>query len=153
MCTTVLRLSVRRRRDVVQARQQARQVARLLGFGPFDQACIAAAVFEIACHLLERPRRGELKFQIRGQSLEIAAAASEPEGDVLPGAALRLEKCLPDHALGVDRTDLAWVIQEVARVAPTDVFAEMRRQNQEMLQALYDLHASRTGLKRERPAA
>ena len=48
MGTSLLTLILRSKRDILLARQRARQVAGLLGYKPRDQAVIAAAVFEIS---------------------------------------------------------------------------------------------------------
>src|SRR5579872_4241566 len=42
----ILRLTTKR--DVVRARQRARQLAGLLGFGPDEQVCLAAGTFALA---------------------------------------------------------------------------------------------------------
>ena len=66
MITSLLTLRVRSRRDVLVARQRARQVAGLLRFSPRRQHMIAAAVFEIAFGLTRRPGGGTLQFELHG---------------------------------------------------------------------------------------
>src|SRR5262249_30282529 len=48
MQVPLLLLPLRRKRDALLARRQARQVASLLRFDPGEQACVAALVFELA---------------------------------------------------------------------------------------------------------
>src|SRR5262249_22503683 len=50
-------IPVRRQRDALLARRQARQVARLLGFDAAEQACIAGLVFELAAQALTQAAR------------------------------------------------------------------------------------------------
>jgi hypothetical protein len=150
------------KRDVVLARQRARQIARLLGFDPREQVCLAAAVFEIACTAREDSRRPTLEFRIRNQLLEVfpvySSAPDHCRKRIGPGRDLRLEKLLPERAHNVDASDLAWIVQEVGRLAPVNVFEEMRRQNQELLWTLHEVQTSqavpvRSSSARQKPAA
>jgi anti-sigma regulatory factor (Ser/Thr protein kinase) len=154
MSTPLLRVLVRRRRDVVLARQHARQVARLLGFDPDEQSVIAAAVFEIAYAAAQRRARGALEFHLHAGRLEVAFLDDAP---FRPVRGMRLVRRLPEQAGDVDPSDLGWVVREVTRRAPPDVLEEMRQQNQELLRALHQLQAApaedRTAAARHRPAA
>src|SRR5918912_234983 len=49
-------------RDVVIARQRARQVASLLGFGGQDQSRIATATSEICRNVVQYARKGRCEF-------------------------------------------------------------------------------------------
>ncbi len=60
--TEILRVELRDDRDVVLARQRARQVAALLGFEPQDQARIATAVSEVSRNAVLYGGSGRVEF-------------------------------------------------------------------------------------------
>ncbi len=62
--TPILSVHIRGERDVVAARQRARQVSALLGFGDQDQARVATAVSEIARNAHQYSGGGQLDFSI-----------------------------------------------------------------------------------------
>jgi signal transduction histidine kinase/CheY-like chemotaxis protein len=59
-------LVIRYEQDVVLARQQARHIARLVGFDTQDQTRVATAVSEIARNAFEYARSGRIEFSIEG---------------------------------------------------------------------------------------
>jgi signal transduction histidine kinase/CheY-like chemotaxis protein len=63
---TLLRVAIRYERDVVLARQRARQIAALVGFDIQDQTRIATAVSEIARNAFEYARGGHVEFRLEG---------------------------------------------------------------------------------------
>jgi signal transduction histidine kinase len=71
-------------RDVVTARQRARDVARRLGFAPQDQTRVAIAVSEVARNAVQHAGRGVLEFAIDEQAPQSLAACVRDEG---PGIA------------------------------------------------------------------
>ena len=151
MVTSLLVLPVHRKRDVLSARTRARQVARLLGFDALEQACIGAAVFEIACRAREQGGRAILHSQADGTTFQVF-----PQLELVPRRAaealvLRLEKPLPAREPSVGADDLAWVVQQLAVLTPEDPFAEMQRQNQELLLALVELQGCRAKLATTTP--
>jgi hypothetical protein len=131
MQAPLLLLPLRRKRDALLARRQARQVASLLGFGPGEQACVAALVFELACQTLAQTGKGRLRVAVEQERLVIA-----PEGE---GPPLRVEKPLPPRDPALPAEDLAWVVRELADQTPPDLFEEVRKQNQELLRTLLEL--------------
>jgi hypothetical protein len=133
MDTPILTLSLRRKRDLVRARQCARQVAGFLGFDRREQASIAAAVFELACLAVEKGGTGTLRFQIARDMVQVIAE---------PAIGLRLERPLPTGGRALADEDLSWAVREWTELAPFDTFAELRRQNQELLQLVHELQAS-----------
>lgn len=159
MDTSLFQFPVRRRRDVILARQQARRVARLLGYDLREQAGIAAAVFEVACTVLERHGRGVLEFHLHDDRFAVypLARASGDWARSIPGPGLRLEKRLPERARDVDPSDLAWIVREVGRLAPPSLFKEIRQQNRELLQSLHAVPEAATPearpARRHKPAA
>jgi signal transduction histidine kinase len=71
-------------RDVVTARQRARDVARRLGFAPQDQTRVAIAVSEVARNAVQHAGRGVLEFAIDEKAPQSLAACVRDEG---PGIA------------------------------------------------------------------
>lgn len=66
MSLPILSAEIRFENDTVNARQRARQIARLLGFDPQDQTRIATAVSEIARNAFNYAKRGRVEFQVEG---------------------------------------------------------------------------------------
>src|SRR5262245_13671802 len=125
MHTPLLLLQLRCKRDALLARRQARQVARLLGFDPGEQACVAALVFELAAQALTRAATVRLRFAVEQERLLVS-----PEGD---GPPLRVEKPLPTRDPAVPAEDLAFVARELAKRTAVNLFEEVQKQNQELL--------------------
>jgi anti-sigma regulatory factor (Ser/Thr protein kinase) len=64
----ILMVTLQREQDVVFTRQQARQIAQLLGFDVQDQTRIATAVSEIARNALSYASGGQVEFNLEGQT-------------------------------------------------------------------------------------
>lgn len=64
---TILRLDLRHERDVVQARQRAREIAALLGFDRQDQIRLATATSEIARNAFRYARNGSVNFELQDE--------------------------------------------------------------------------------------
>ena len=64
--TAILRVAIRYERDVVMARQRARQIAARVGFDVQDQTRIATAVSEIVRNTFEYARGGDVEFRLEG---------------------------------------------------------------------------------------
>jgi signal transduction histidine kinase/CheY-like chemotaxis protein len=64
----ILRVAIRYERDVVLARQRARQIAALIGFDIQDQTRIATAVSEIARNAFEYAGAGDVEFRLEGST-------------------------------------------------------------------------------------
>jgi signal transduction histidine kinase/CheY-like chemotaxis protein len=64
----ILTLAIRSERDVVLARQRARQIAAAVGFDVQDQTRLATAVSEIARNACTYARGGRLEFRIEGST-------------------------------------------------------------------------------------
>ncbi|MCI0457908.1 MAG: hypothetical protein L0Z62_13155 [Gemmataceae bacterium] len=133
MHTPFLQIEVNRKRDLLLARRQARQVARLLGFDLLEQACVAALVFELARQQLSQAGRLTLRFAVAQDRLLIVAAFGE-------GTA-RVEKPLPRREPATAHDDLSWVVRELERLDPLNLFEEVQTQNQELLRVLLDRRA------------
>jgi signal transduction histidine kinase/CheY-like chemotaxis protein len=68
MAHKIITVAVHYEQDVVSARQRARQIAGVLGFDGQDQARIATAVSEIARNALRYAGRGDVEFELEGES-------------------------------------------------------------------------------------
>jgi signal transduction histidine kinase/CheY-like chemotaxis protein len=68
MSLPILRLALHSERDVVLARQRARQIAQLTGFEAQDQTRFATAVSEIARNAFRYASRGSVQFEIHGET-------------------------------------------------------------------------------------
>jgi hypothetical protein len=137
MRTSLLSLNLRGRRDLMRARWRARQIAGLLGFDFLAQAEIAALVFEIARRTYGRQGRSVLRFQLAGDWLHVFPRGGRDRAD-------RLVRALPPQALAPAREDVPWLIRELGRLTPLNLFEEFRRQNQELLGALNEAQRRRT---------
>jgi signal transduction histidine kinase/CheY-like chemotaxis protein len=77
----ILSLELRYERDVVQARQRAREIAALLGFDRQDQIRLATATSEIARNAFRYARKGKVEFALQAepqQMLQITVADAGP---------------------------------------------------------------------------
>lgn len=140
MNTLLFTAELRQKRDLLVVRQRARQLAGLLGFEPAEQAGFAAAVFALACHAAGGRARVTLTFHAGPETLEVLAAAGGSRGEI---PALRLVKALPGKGRGMTVADVAWAVKQLDRHTPPDLFEEVCKQNQELLQALHVLRDSR----------
>ncbi len=151
---TLLNLPLRSRRDVLQARQRARQVAALLHFSPDEQACIAAGAFAVAMEALRRSASGELCLQIENHALHIfpqLASVRSNQPAILSFFAAQRSLCmiktLPADAPPLADDDLAWIAVQLQECASQSLFEEVRNQNQEVLALLSALHRCRAELE------
>ncbi len=81
MSEPILDIALRTERDVVQARQRARELASLLGFDNQDQIRLATATSEIARNAFRYARNGNVHFSVyleSPQQLEIVVTDSGP---------------------------------------------------------------------------
>lgn len=128
----ILTLPLRRKRDVVAARQRARQVAGLLGYDRRTQVQIAAAVFDLAALFCRQNGKGVLRFHAQEGTFCVTTE---------PVVVLRLERPLPPGVLDMAGGDVAWAAGALDDMTPLDPFDEMVRLNRELLQALRELAA------------
>lgn len=66
MTIRILSYAIKAQADVVGARQQARQIAELLGFGGREQTRVATAVSEIARNAYRYAGGGKVEFEVEG---------------------------------------------------------------------------------------
>ena len=125
----LLTIPVRTRKDLIRVRQRTRQLAGLVGFTGQDQACLASAVFALACQTVRRAGPITLHFQVEKNIFQVFSGPATANSDSAPAPAMRVQKPLPrDPALAWQ--DVSWVAQELQRQTPADLFAEFTRQNQ-----------------------
>ena len=151
----LLTLKLRTKRDVVRARQRARQIAQLLGYEALEQNWIAASVFEMARNGL--PIRAVLRMQLQPDLLRIAltqSRGSEKDG----GRQRRVGTAqivlrLPENTSSLDRHDLPWIIQQLNRITPLNLFEEFHQQNLEILHLATLLRSQAEGVSQDSSAA
>src|SRR5438132_9948522 len=108
--TAMIRILLRSHRDVLLARQKARQIAVLFRFSPREQACIAAGAFAVAAQALRRSRSGELCIQVVNTTLHVFAQVKHARQPSHPPASLRVIKALPAAGPGLAAEDVAWLV-------------------------------------------
>jgi hypothetical protein len=147
-------LPLRSHRDILLARQKARQIAVLFHFQPQDQVCIAAGAFAVAAQALRHSRSAELRIQIDNTALHVfarvkgSAHLARKKNQALRSAcSLRLVKTLPTSGPEFAVEDLAWLVGQLSRGAPHRIFEEIDQQNQEVLALLHALQSARTKIE------
>ncbi len=178
MPESILNIALRTERDVVQARQRARELAALLGFDNQDQIRLATATSEIARNAFRYARNGTVDFSIQldlPQHLEVTVADSGPGipnlQEILAGryrsdtgmgmgivgtkrlmdefhlesnpngTTARLAKRLPRNQPILTRRAVSDLAQRLGATALESPFAEVEKQNQELLKTLQELRA------------
>jgi PAS domain S-box-containing protein len=170
-------VAIRQERDVVLARQRARQIAEFLGFDRQDQTRIATAISELARNAYQYAGGGEVAYSLEREenraALTISVTDSGPGIDDLQtildggyrsptgmgigivgvrrlmdrfeleskagrGTTIVVGKPLPEGA-SVVAFDAATIAAEIARGVGDDPFAEMQRQNQDLVHALEEV--------------
>ncbi|MHB8471215.1 MAG: ATP-binding protein [Gaiellaceae bacterium] len=179
-------VAIRQERDVVLARQRARQIAELLGFDRQDQTRIATAISELArnayqyagggevAYSLERDEKHRAALTIRvtdrgpgiddiqtildggyrsatGMGIGIVGVRRlmdrfELESDAGRGTTVVVGKPLPEAAR-MGALDAAAIEAEIAR-GDDDPFAEMQRQNQDLVHTLEEVERRERELER-----
>jgi signal transduction histidine kinase len=91
MNRSLLRLELTQDRDIVAARQRARQVSALLGFDSQDQVRIATAVSELARNAVRHAGGGTIEF----------ALTEAPSGGVVAQSNPFLQIIISDHGPGI----------------------------------------------------
>jgi hypothetical protein len=128
---------LREKRDVLIVRQRARQIAHLLHFSPLDQACIAAGVFMIADQARRVFSVSEICFGLEDGQLTVFARPTSESLSKADGPLSKLAKPLPAEAQKQAPEDLGWLIARISDQTPRDLYGELLRQNQEVLQLLH----------------
>ena len=63
---------------------------------------------------------------------------------------VRIAKKLTGNSSDVAREDLAWIVEELANLTPSNLFHEIKQQNQELLRSLHELQQCQEELARLR---
>lgn len=95
MNRSLLRLDLAQDRDIVAARQRARQVSALLGFDSQDQVRIATAVSELARNAIRHAGGGTIEFML----------TEAPMRGVAPQSNQLLQIIISDHGPGIANLD------------------------------------------------
>jgi PAS domain S-box-containing protein len=179
-------VAIRQERDVVLARQRARQIAETLGFDRQDQTRIATAISELARNAYQYAGGGEVAYSLEREenraALTIRVSDHGPGIDNLQtilaggyrsatgmgigivgvrrlmdrfeleseaglGTTVVVGKPLPER-VRVGALDAATIGAEIARGESDDPFAEMQRQNQDLVHALQEVERREQELER-----
>jgi hypothetical protein len=135
----IFSITVGRKRDVLLAQLRTRQLVRMLGLAPLEQARIVCLVFEVACRQLCDGRRPfVLTYQIHNQQLQVLSAAvrSQP----------RLVLSLPVRSTNLAVEDVFWALDQIQHLSKPNLFDEIRQQNSDLLRVLGESeHVSASG--------
>jgi hypothetical protein len=163
MSHVMLVMDLSGKKDVVRARQRARQIAGLLGYEASPQAAIAASVFYLCQQVLTEGITASLIFAVDDRCLRITPVprdiflAHDRPADILalspPASSLQLQQPLPVRVDALPPLDLTWVAEELQRHTTLNVFEEMTRQNQELLATHLELQKCQRDLARLRQAS
>jgi signal transduction histidine kinase/CheY-like chemotaxis protein len=138
MGTTLASIAIRRAEDVVEARRQARELAARLGFDANDRARLAAAVTEVAWHVLQNANGGAMDFSVhveRDGRGTLEARISDT------GAGIEPMK-IPEGAPGLTAQRLHRMAAEIAKPAARATMVEdLRNESRELLCAMDELRA------------
>jgi hypothetical protein len=129
--------TLREKRDVLIVRQRARQIAHLLQYSPLEQACIAAGVFVIADQARGAFSAPEICFRLEDGQLVAFARPTDGSLAKTDTPLLKLAKPLPEAAKKQSLEDLGWLIARIADQTPRDLYGEVRKQNEDVLQLLH----------------
>ncbi len=145
MSTLLFSVPIRSKKDLLCARQRARQLAHWFRFGPHDEALIVAGTFAVGLKAREVGPRFEICFSVEHHQLVVHVRWQDspnlPKNHVAEGdrVLLKLTKMLPQASLIPSPEEVSWVLGQVDRQAHPDLFAEVSRQNQEILILLHEL--------------
>lgn len=145
--------SVRTKKDVIVARQRARRIAGMLGFDCRAQAEIAAATFYLALDALKKTHGATLRFQVDEKELSVVVEAARGSAEASPPTPglFRLQRPLAAQSAKLSSEDRRFIATTLASRTRPDLFAEVEKQNQELMQALLELcEAERRNAQGER---
>jgi hypothetical protein len=133
MAISILSLPLCGKRDVLRARQRARQVAGIVGLDLMERAGFAAAVFACACRTWRAGGRAA-EFRLAGGRLFFLPTNSQWGKPV--------HWPLPARALPVTREEVPFIARALGEMTPLDVFEEFEQQNREYLQLRQQFQSS-----------
>lgn len=176
MLPPILTIALRTERDVVQARQRARELAALLGFDNQDQIRLATATSEMARNAFRYAKNGTVAFSValeNPQHVEVSIRDTGPgianlqeilDGQYrsetgmgmgilgtrrlmddfdlessAQGTTARLVKRLPRNRGLLTKRNVQELEQKLRAGAVESPFAEIEKQNQELLKTLQEL--------------
>jgi signal transduction histidine kinase/DNA-binding response OmpR family regulator len=184
MSVSIFQLTLRTERDVVHARQKARELGAELGLDNQDQIRLATATSEMARNAFRYARNGKVDFLINldtPQRFEVVVSDDGPGIRNLEeifagqyrsetgmglgiigtrrlmdefliesrpeGTTVRMAKHLPLVAQSWTPRSLQEIQRNMQRRAPEDPYAEIDRQNQELLKTLQELRRRQEDLE------
>jgi signal transduction histidine kinase/CheY-like chemotaxis protein len=178
MSEPIFSIALKNERDVVQARQRARELAALLGFDNQDQIRLATATSEMARNAFRYARNGSVQFAVylgSPQHLEVTICDAGPGisnlreimdgryksetgmgmgilgtkrlmdefslSSTQEGTTARLVKRMSSHRPILTSRAVRELAERLQATAAESPFAEIERQNQELLKTLQELRA------------
>src|SRR5437773_7461044 len=153
--TELARLEVRDTAGVFAARQLGRGLAAVLALEQQDQVRVATALSEVSRSAVIAGRTAVITFGIDATALLLTVAMDgEPPADGIDAAARLMDQVDADgqvvrmtkrRPVGL-RPDRRLVAEQVAAVRPQSALDELRRQNQDLIEALDDLEQQKDQL-------
>ncbi len=134
-------LSVKTKADLIRVRQHIRRISRMLGFDSLQQAKISCIAFEMVCGTFLEKEEAILqafyadgKISIRTGTLPRISPCQFPEEDEQ-----LTEIPVPNVQDDLSEEDVVWAIRAMNRYGKTNLFEEIRQQNNDLLRALLEL--------------
>jgi hypothetical protein len=136
----IFSITIAKKRDILLAQVRARQLCRMLGFTPLEQARIVSLIFELACNEARR-RSFTLSLRVQDRQFQVVCAPISPRvpGTTRPVATPRLLLTLPVQHATLSVEDTFWAMDRIQRLSKPDLFDEIRQQNADLLRALAEL--------------
>lgn len=184
MSVSIFQLTLRSERDVVHARQKAREIAAELGLDNQDQIRMATATSEIARNAFRYARNGKVDFRVNldaPQGFEVVVSDDGPGirnlEEILAGqyrsetgmgvgiigtrrlmdefaidsradgTTIRMGKQLPRSARSWTSRTVGEIQRHMQSLDPGNPYAEIERQNQELLKTLEELRRRKEDLE------
>jgi hypothetical protein len=131
-------ITIQKKRDVLLAQLRARQLCRMLGFLPTEQARVVGLIFEMASRLMRHRCHPVISFQVDDHLFRVTSRPAQPRASLsrqLAQTVLTLP--LPHPLLAIE--DVFWAMQQIQCLSKPDLFGELLQQNNDLLRALAEL--------------
>ncbi len=132
-------ITVAKKRDILLAQIRARQLCRMLGFAPLEQARVVCLIFEMVSKRLDHGPV-PLTFRVEDRHFQVVCAGPRPRAATGPRLAATqpaLSIPLPPATMAID--DIFWAMDRIRHMSSPDLFAEIHQQNNDLLRALSEL--------------
>src|SRR5437868_15052678 len=95
----IFSIAIGKKRDILLAQVRARQLCRMLGFAPLEQARVVCLIFEMACARLEQGRPVTLSIQVQDHQFQVFCGGTTRPGLAQLTGRLVLNLPLPQATL------------------------------------------------------